>query len=106
MKSQSALFIGIAGVCLLLAGCQESASRSSDRRAQLVGHENIQLKKQIEARDKEIRRLEDEILKMQDQARQESEKQGDTYTKLMEIIADLNKQIEECKAGQSYPAQP
>lgn len=102
-----ALWLIIAAVCLLSAGCQESASNaSSDRRAQLVGHENIQLKKQIQARDLEIERLKGEIQKMEEKAQQDLEKQGESYTKMMEIIADLNKQLEACKAGQPVSSEP
>ena len=107
MMRYMGLCILFAAVCLLSAGCQESASNSSsDRRAQLVGHENIQLKKQLEAKDQEIQRLKDEIKKMEEQAQQESDTQGETYTKLMEIVADLTRQLEECNAGQTAPSQP
>ena len=107
MKRQITLFLLAAVFCLLSAGCQESTSKStSDRRAQLVGNENIQLKKQLQAKDQEIQRLKNQIQTMEQQAQQDSVTQGETYSKLLEIVADLNRQIEECKAGKTTSSQP
>jgi predicted RNase H-like nuclease (RuvC/YqgF family) len=76
-----------------------------DRRAQLVGQENLQLKKQIQEKDREIERLKGEIQTLQEQSAHEAELQGQTYTKLMEIMADLTAQLEACKAGQPLPEE-
>lgn len=91
--------------CLLLSGCGGSSARS-DRRAQLVGHENLQLKKQLREKEKEIEHLKNQIKEMEQKAQEESAQQGQTYTKLLEIVADLSKQLEECKAGQTKPDNP
>ncbi len=88
------LVIGIFG----MVGCQENR-RSTDRRAQLVGQENLQLKKQIQEKDREIERLKKEIQSLHEQAEKDSQLQGQTYTKLMEIINDITAQLEACKAG-------
>lgn len=85
--------------CLLAGSCRNNP-QGVDRRAQLVGQENLQLKKQIQEKDREIERLKGEIQKLQKQSEQEAELQGQTYTKLMEIMADLTAQLEACKAAQ------
>lgn len=103
MNNRSGLWILLIAFCLLAAGCGSSEPQSS-RRAQLVGNENIQLKKQIQDKDKEIMRLQNEIQKMEQLAEDEEAKQGETYSRLLEIVADLTKQLEECRAG--YPAEP
>lgn len=86
-------------VGLVLGGCQESG-RKTDRRAQLVGQENLQLKKQLQAKDREIERLQKEIESLGEQAQKNEELQGQTYRKLMEMIAEITAQLEACKAGQ------
>lgn len=103
MNNRIGLWILLIAFCFAAAGCQESASQSG-RRAQLVGNENIQLKKQIQEKDREIERLHNEIKAMEQQAASYAEQQGQTYKKLIEIIADTTQQLEECKAGKA--AQP
>jgi len=91
-------------VCLLGGSCRNNP-QGVDRRAQLVGQENLQLKKQIQEKDREIERLKGEIQTLQEQSAHEAELQGQTYTKLMEIMADLTAQLEACKAGQPLPEE-
>lgn len=86
------------------AGCQESGSRV-DRRAQLVGQENLQLKKQIQDKDREIERLKQEIQSLQEKAQKDEDLHGQTYTKMMDIIADITAQLEACKAGKPMPEE-
>ena len=47
MKIRIACWIVIASFCLAASGCQKTESAPSNRRAQLVGQENLLLKKQI-----------------------------------------------------------
>ncbi len=49
------LFLGTATV-ITLSGCRQESGNRSLRRARLVGNENIELKKQLKQRDKEIKR--------------------------------------------------
>ncbi|HOQ03664.1 MAG TPA: hypothetical protein PKY88_00425 [Anaerohalosphaeraceae bacterium] len=94
----------VLAVLMLGTGCQESG-RKTDRRAQLVGQENLQLKKQIQEKEREIERLKKEIEALQEQARKTEETHGQTYAKMLEIVADLTAQLEACKAGQPLPEQ-
>ncbi len=89
---------------MLGTGCQESG-RKTDRRAQLVGQENLQLKKQIQEKEQEIERLKKEIENLQEKAQKDEELHGQTYTKMMDIIGDITAQLEACKAGQPLPEQ-
>jgi predicted RNase H-like nuclease (RuvC/YqgF family) len=83
----------------LFGGCQESGRRI-DRRAQLVGQENLQLKKQLQEKDRQIEQLKNEIKSLEEKAQKDEELHGQTYTKMMDIIADITAQLEACKAGQ------
>ena len=100
MKIRIGLWILFIAFCYAAGGCQESNTQS-DRRAQLVGHENIQLKKQIQDKDREIERLQDEIKQLEKKLEDEAAKQGETYKKLLDIIADLTQKLEACQAGQA-----
>ncbi len=86
-------------VIFMAAGCQESTSQS-DRRTQLIGHENLQLKKQLQQKDREIERLQGEIKKLEQKAIDEAGLHEKTLTTMMEIMADTTRQLEACKAGQ------
>ncbi|HOK67393.1 MAG TPA: hypothetical protein PK054_10665 [Anaerohalosphaeraceae bacterium] len=105
MATSIRLCCAVLAVLMLGTGCQESGRRI-DRRAQLVGQENLQLKKQIQEKDREIERLKKEIEALQEKAQKDEELHGQTYTKMMEIVADLTAQLEACKAGQPLPEQP
>ena len=100
MNRRIGLWILLIAFCLVAAGCQESASQS-DRRTRLVANENLQLKKQIQEKDHEIERLQNEIKTMQQQTATDAEQQGDTYKKLLDMLATTTKQLEECKAGKA-----
>jgi len=106
------LMITLVFVTLIIAGCQEPKTVGS-REAQAIAAENIELKKQIAARDNEIenlkQRLENrevdkeavreavkkQIGRMNDQIRQ----MLSSIAKQQEENKALKKQIEELKAG-------
>ncbi|MEJ5259873.1 MAG: hypothetical protein WHS88_06770 [Anaerohalosphaeraceae bacterium] len=88
----------VLAVLIAGAGCQESGQKT-DRRAQLVGQENLQLKKQIQEKEREIERLKKEIEALQEKAQKDEELHGQTYAKMLEIVADVTAQLEACKAG-------
>lgn len=82
---------------IFLAGCRESDSQLV-RRAQLVGNENIQLKKQLEAKDKEIQALEQKMATMQQDYEKQIQGSGESNFKLLEIVSQTTKELEDCKA--------
>ena len=84
---------GIMGV-LLLTGCQESES-GQIQRARLVGRENLQLKKQIEAKDAEIAQLKKDLQDLQAAKDQASQQAGNTNFRVMQIVAETEKQKEQ-----------
>ncbi len=87
-------------ICIFTCGCEES--NLSNRRARLVGNENLKLKKQLKLCDKEIEKRDDEIQKQKDllaQCQKEKaeidEQAGDTNIKLLKILRDTSKKVDE-----------
>lgn len=80
---------------LFLVGCSKPQSDSDRvRRAQLVGNENLQLKKDIVDKDKQIA----ELAKQAELAKADLQQANATVTKQVEQAkADLTKQLEQLK---------
>ncbi len=86
------VLVSLAGVMavLLLTGCQESQS-GQIQRARLVGRENLQLKKQIEAKDAEIAKLKNDLEQLQAAKDKASQQAGDANIKVMRIVLETEK---------------
>ena len=82
---------------LLVAGCQESES-SQIQRARLVGNENIQLKKQLAAKDAEIAQLKKDIEQLKADQAAETMKAGETNIQIMRIVAETEQQKAKLQA--------
>jgi flagellar biosynthesis/type III secretory pathway chaperone len=96
MRINSVLsLVVLAVVCLFSIGCNGSMSSDQVRMAQLVGNENLQLKKDIANKDKQIA----DLTKQVEQTKQENdaimEQHGDIYKKLMEIIQECQGKLEK-----------
>lgn len=91
--------IGIVLVALviLLTGCQESDSQMV-RKAQLVGHENLQLKKQLQQKDSEIAALKQQIADMQAETQKQLDETGQSMISMLENLAQTATELEQCKA--------
>lgn len=72
---------------LLLTGCQESES-SQIQRARLVGRENLQLKKQIDAKETEIAQLKKDIEQLKIDKDKVSQQSGETNIRVLQIMAE------------------
>lgn len=81
--------------CAILAifmnGCQES-DQSEIRRAKLVGNENIQLKKQLESKDKEIQKQKDLVTKIEVEKALAIEQSAEANLKLLKALAEVSKE--------------
>ena len=86
------LFLG-AGAVITLSGCREESGDTTLRRARLVGNENIELKKEIKLRDKEIERQKQ--LAGQDRAdwAKDKELSGNNMIKMLKHLSESSKQV-------------
>lgn len=91
------LVIAIA-ICINVSGCGESANSASFKRAQLIGNENIELKKQLEQKDAEIQKQKDILAQKEKEFAGELEKAGDTALKLMQIVSQSSQQTDTLTA--------
>jgi septal ring factor EnvC (AmiA/AmiB activator) len=94
MKIKSVLYLTVlAAVCLFSNGCNEGMSPDQIRQARLVGNENLQLKKQIQAGDSQIADLNKQL----EQARQEIARAQKQMKDNDTRIAALSKELEQTK---------
>ncbi|MHC4553119.1 MAG: hypothetical protein ACYSUT_10215 [Planctomycetota bacterium] len=80
-----------AAMAVMLCGCQESSSSGSSadiQRARLVGNENIQLKKQLAAKDAEIEQLKKDIEQIKAEKADAIQQSGETNIKVMKIVLE------------------
>ncbi len=82
-----------AGAVITLSGCREESGDTTLRRARLVGNENIELKKVIKLRDKEIERQKQ--LAGQDRAdwAKDKELSGNNMIKMLKHLSESSKQV-------------
>ncbi len=100
----SALFGAVLTVSILMSGCEES-NLTSQRRARLVGDENLKLKKQLKLCNQETQKLKKiltEYEKIFTEYKKEEKKEYDTQKKadditfkLMNNLADSAEKIEK-----------
>ena len=95
------VFFTIILAILISAECQEQQTPTTDRRAKLVGNQNLQLKKQLKQKDVEIQRQKNLVIKCQ----QEMEAQQETYNQsaegmigIMKTLVERETQIQMLKA--------
>jgi hypothetical protein len=81
------LLIALFVTVTLASGCEEN-QQFSDKRAMLVGHENIQLKKQIKQKDKEIAQLKAEVAKVKEESEKAIEQSSKAATDIMGIMSE------------------
>lgn len=80
-------------LALFFVGCEKS-SESEIRRAKLVGSENIQLKKQLELKEKEIQEQKDLLAKYQSDTVKAIDEAGDANLKVLQMLAETSKKNE------------
>ncbi|MHC4325792.1 MAG: hypothetical protein ACYSUX_16100, partial [Planctomycetota bacterium] len=90
----------LAGAMLLFSGCEEQ-ELDSRRRIRLVGDENLRLKKQLELRNREIKKLEEVIAEYEKEEQKRAdveEEAGNLSLKLFKDVAVAAKETEELSA--------
>ncbi len=80
-------------ICIFTCGCEES--NLSNRRARLVGNENLKLKKQLKLCDEEIEKQKDLLAQCQKEKAEIDKQAGDTGIKLLKILGDTSKKVDE-----------
>lgn len=93
MKKTNNIIVVLLIATFFLAGCQESESQMV-KRARLIGNENLQLKKQLADKDKEIQSLKDEIARMEKEREKENTEFGEVTIKTLQMISECQKQVE------------
>ena len=93
------ILLSLAGVIVLLplVGCQEESQSSQIQRARLVGRENLQLKKEIEAKDAEIAKLKQAFEDLRIAKDQAAAQAGDANLKILQLLAENEKQTEQLR---------
>ena len=89
-------FLCCSFLAVFLAGCEE-ASESEIRRAKLVGNENIQLKKQLELKDKEIQELKEMLAKGEEEKALAIEQSSNANLKVLKVLAETSKENDSLK---------
>ena len=85
-KITTVLFLSIFGIIILTSGCQEN-NTANNKRARLVGNENLQLKKQLAAETKKHKAALEECEKRVQQQILANQQLGDrTLNTLMESL--------------------
>ena len=91
----SALFLVALTLSTLISGCEES-NLASQRRARLVGDENLKLKEQLKLCNQEIQKLKKALTEYEKELQTDSFKQSeDASGRLLEMLADTSKQVQE-----------
>lgn len=86
------LFLG-AGAVITLSGCREESGDTGLRRARLVGNENIELKKEIKLRDKEIERQKQLVKQCRAEWAKDKELSGNNTLMMLKHLAESEAQV-------------
>lgn len=84
-------------ICLILTACQESESTQL-KRARLISNENLNLKKQLAEKDKQIEALKKEIEKINTQTEQERQQSAEGQITIVQMFTESEKRNEELTA--------
>lgn len=106
-KLSTILLCSVFCILLSLAACNQPTAPDADasgspdmiRRAQLVGQENIQLKRQIETLEAEIADLKGQLEAEQTRYAEFTDKQADLYQGLMRIILECQTKLNMYEQG-------
>ncbi len=93
------------GSFLFILGCGKQSESGQIRRAQLVGNENLQLKKDIADKDKQIADLKKEIEKAQQENAAIEEQHADLYKGLLDLLSECTTKLEKYE-GRTDGDQP
>ncbi len=82
-----------AGAVITLSGCREESGDTTLRRARLVGNENIELKKEIKLRDKEIERQKQLVEQGRADRAKDKDLTGNNMIKMLKHLSESSKQV-------------
>jgi len=86
------LFLGASAV-ITLSGCREESGDTTLRKARLVGNENIELKKMIKLRDKEIERQKQLVEQCRADWAKDKELSDNNMIKMLKHLSESSKQV-------------
>lgn len=87
-----------AGTVITLSGCREESGDTSLRRARLVGNENIELKKEIQLRDKEIERQKQLVVQCRADWSKDKDTSGNNTIKMLKHLSESGKKVDALTA--------
>ncbi len=99
------LSLAALGLVTLASACQPS-SDSMVRRAQLVGNENLKLKKEIQQKDAEIAELKKEIERLKAEYAKFQEDTGQSSIKLLQLLTDCQAKLAHYEGSDSAVITP
>lgn len=79
-----------------ITSCKES-DNADNRRARLVANENLELKKQLELKEKEIQKQKRLLAQSEEDRAKETEQVGDSLIKLMQQLVTIGEENEQLK---------
>ena len=84
-------------ITALLGGCGGSVGSESAqiRRARMVGNENLKLNKQIDEKDRQIKKLEEKIAGLETEKEKIQQKCGDANSMVLQMVSDSEKRNQE-----------
>lgn len=89
-------YLFLIGICYFICGCQESQTQQV-KRAQLVGHQNLQLKKIIQEKERQIEDLKKEIENLNKKMAQQSIDFDKAHEGIMKLMETLTKDLNDCR---------
>ncbi len=96
-----ALYATILALFIIATGCQEQQSPTTDKRARLVGNQNLQLKKQLREKDREIQRQKDLVIKCQaatETQQQQQDRSGEGMIRIVKMFVEKEAQVKQLEA--------
>lgn len=95
------VFTVILALFIISTGCQEQQSSMTDKKAMLVGNQNLQLKKQLQQKDVEIQRQKDLVIECQDEMltqQKQHEQSADGMLKIMQLLVESEAKVQQLEA--------
>ncbi len=94
-----------AGLAFWACSCQPSSDQMV-RRAQLVGNENLKLKKELQQKDAEIANLKKEIDRLNAEHAKYEEDTGTTSTQLLRLLAECQAKLAKYEGTEDAVVTP
>ena len=96
-----ALYAIILAIFVIAIGCQEQQSPTTDKRARLVANQNLQLKKQLQEKDREIQRQKDLVIECENSMEAQQQQHGraaEGTIRMMRSLVEKEAQVKQLEA--------